>query len=124
MDYRCHVGSEGAALPPAFAACVRSLAAMTPQQLSVRYFREAEARAGHALEAVKVMRKAAARLRQQALLLARYGLEGTLARTQHNNSTGMVPAWDGYPLLPPVCALVPPLGMPGKSPRDTPRCAE
>jgi len=121
MDYRCHV-AEDEPLPPAFLGCVRRLAAMTPQELAVRYFREEEARAEHALVAVRLMRKAAERLRRQAELLATYGLAGALERTEHNNSTGMVPSWGGYPLLPPVCTLAPPLGQPGKSPRDTPRC--
>ena len=126
MDYRCHApeGGLGEALPPAFAACVRRFAGMSAEELARAYFREEEAREGHAPEAVKHMRKAAARLREQARLLAEYGLEGALERTEHNNSTGMVPAFVGYPLLPPVCSLTGRLGQPGQTPRDLPRCSE
>jgi hypothetical protein len=121
MDYRCHApgGVLGSAWPPAFQHCLQRFAGASAEALSREFFGEEWARREHAPEAVPELRRAAARLRAQAELLLRHGFEGALLRTEHNNSTGMVPQATGFPIMPPRCAAI---GVPGKSPKDA-RCA-
>ena len=85
-------------------ACLTQWSSMSVAELYDAHF--AEAAAGRdAGELQPLLRKAAAWLHLQATALATLGFENALDNVTVANSTRQVPLRNGFPKLPPCCAL-------------------